>query len=378
MATATASAVPVHHAAARFFTSDAWLASLAILHGAVLFAAPWLPLIAIGVWWNSNTIAHNFLHRPFFRTRAANRTFAAYLSVLLGIPQTVWRGRHLAHHANQPWRLRITLGLAVETALIVSFWVVLALRRPAFFFTVYAPGYGLGLALCALQGHFEHARGVTSHYGSIYNLLAFNDGYHAEHHASPGLHWTALPYQTAAHVRVSRWPALLRWMDGIPNAPLEWLERMVLRSPPLQRMVLRSHYRAFRALLPPTSRVRHAVIVGGGLFPRTALILREILPDARITIVDTDARNLATARAFLGTAADGFDFVHRHYSSEHTGNCDLVVFPLCFDGDRAAAYRNPPAPAVLIHDWIWRRRGAGAVVSLAFAKRLNLVTPCAR
>ena len=42
--------------------------------------------IALGVWWNANTIAHHFIHRPFFRHRLANHLFAALLSVLLGSP----------------------------------------------------------------------------------------------------------------------------------------------------------------------------------------------------------------------------------------------------------------------------------------------------
>ena len=54
-------------------------------------------------------------------------------------------------------------------------------------------------------------------------------------------------------------------------------------------------------------------------------------------------------------------------------DCDLTVIPLCLHGDRAAIYRHPPSPTVLVHDWIWHRRGAGAVVSVALLKRLNLV-----
>jgi hypothetical protein len=56
-------------------------------------------------------------------------------------------------------------------------------------------------------------------------------------------------------------------------------------------------------------------------------------------------------------------------------DCDLVVFPLAFVGDRSALYRDPPAPIMLVHDWIWRRRGASAMVSLVLLKRLNLVRP---
>ena len=51
--------------------------------------------------WNANTIAHNFIHRPFFRARALNTAFSCYLSLLLGFPQSLWRARHLAHHGAQ-------------------------------------------------------------------------------------------------------------------------------------------------------------------------------------------------------------------------------------------------------------------------------------
>src|SRR5438874_9742981 len=43
----------------------------------LLAAWPLAPLIAVGVWWNSNTIAHNFIHRPFFRSAGMNRVFSA-------------------------------------------------------------------------------------------------------------------------------------------------------------------------------------------------------------------------------------------------------------------------------------------------------------
>jgi hypothetical protein len=119
--------------------------------------------------------------------------------------------------------------------------------------------------------------------------------------------------------------------------------------------------------LPP---IRSVAIVGGGLFPRTALILLEMLPRARIVIVDADARNLETARSILGGSVE---FVNHRYAPGDSCDCDLVVIPLSFDGDRTTIYRRPPSPAVLVHDWIWRRRGTGKVVSAALLKRLNLV-----
>jgi hypothetical protein len=353
----------------RFSQRDSLFVMAAAVHAVILIRWPVPPLIALGLWWNANTIAHNFIHRPFFRAAVANRLFSAALSVLLGIPQTLWRDRHLAHHTGVEWRLRISRQLVIETALVLSLWIALAVRQPRFFLLMYLPGYLGGLALCALQGHWEHAAGrPTSHYGSIYNRLCFNDGFHAEHHADPSLHWTTLSQRLEPGAATSAWPAPLRWLD---MHWLEALERVVLRSRWLQRLVLQSHRRAFLALLPELKTTRSALIVGGGLYPRTALILRELLPTARLTIMDADSGNLEIAHALLGEIAD---YRHERFGNHASGDFDLTVFPLSYAGDRAAIYRHPPSATVVVHDWIWSRRGArGSVVSIALLKRLNLV-----
>src|SRR5258706_8818407 len=167
---------------------DSLLIALALLQGAILLTWPSAVAIAIGVWWNANTIAHNFIHRPFFRSRRGNLLFSCYLSALLGFPQTLWRDRHLAHHSGRAVRVRISGRLATEVAVVLGVWAALLFWNPRFFVLVYLPGYFAGLILCAVQGHYEHARGVTSHYGWLYNRLCFNDGFHAEHHAHPGVH----------------------------------------------------------------------------------------------------------------------------------------------------------------------------------------------
>jgi hypothetical protein len=348
---------------------DALLVALAAAQGVLLVLAPAAPVIALGLWWNSNTVAHNFIHRPFFRGRMLNRLFALYQSVLLGIPQSLWRDRHLAHHAGVVWRWRITWDFLVEVGLVLGLWAFLLVRHPEFFVGVYLPAYVAGLGLCWLHGYYEHARGTTSHHGRLYNLLFFNDGYHVEHHDHPGTHWTELPRRAAPGTPVSRWPAVLRWLDGLT---LETLERWVLHSRCLQDFVLKRHERAFRRLLSGLPAVRRVGIVGGGLFPRTYLICRRLLPRAELVVIDASAANLRTAQAFV---PDKITVIHDWYDPARHNDFDLLVIPLAFVGDRAALYRRPPAPAVLIHDWLWRRHRPGVVVSLLLCKRLNLVRP---
>src|SRR5688500_629025 len=172
---------------------DAILVALAGAYGALLLTVPSPPLIAIGLWWTANTVAHNFIHLPFFRSRAANRVFSAYLSVLLGLPQTLWRDRHLAHHAGRDWRIRWSPQLAAEGIVVSALWIAIAAQGPRALLLIWVPGWLGGLLLCWLQGYYEHVRGTVSHYGSLYNFAFFNDGYHVEHHARPGVHWSALP-----------------------------------------------------------------------------------------------------------------------------------------------------------------------------------------
>ncbi len=79
---------------------DAVLIALSFAYAAFLLSAPSVPLIAIGLWWTANTVAHNFIHTPFFRSRALNRAYSLFLSALMGIPQSLWRDRHLRHHRD--------------------------------------------------------------------------------------------------------------------------------------------------------------------------------------------------------------------------------------------------------------------------------------
>src|SRR6185312_5264430 len=91
------------------------------------------------------------------------------------------------------------------------------------------PFYFLGHALSSLNGFYEHYRGNpdlpiawgVSSYDRFYNWLWLNNGYHAEHHFRPRMHWTQrnsfhreiADRQRAASVHVIRWPHHLGFMD---------------------------------------------------------------------------------------------------------------------------------------------------------------------
>jgi hypothetical protein len=354
---------------------DGTLVALSLVHGALLVFLPSVPLIALGLWWNANTISHNFIHLPFFRSRRMNDLFSVYLTLLLGFPQHLWRARHLAHHAgNDEAAIRWTPRIVVEAALVLAVWAALAVLQSKFFFAVYLPGYLAGLALCQLQGYFEHKHGTTSHYGRVDNTLFFRDGLHVEHHARPSTHWSRLrpaslgePGSADAPLG-SAWPPVLRWLDDLP-AGLDALERIVLASPTLQRVVLHAHQAAFEQVLAGLPEIRKVVIIGGGLFPRTAIIVKQLLPSASITIVDRNPVHLESLRPFLG---EGVAIVEANCDASSAFDADLVIVPLAFVGDRDAFYKRPPASLVLVHDWVWRRRGRGARVWWLL-KRVNLI-----
>ena len=107
----------------RYPAWDALFVGLSLVHGAVLAVMPAAPVVAILLWWNANTISHNFIHRPFFGTRPANRLYSAYLTLVLGFPQTLWRQRHLRHHAELA-ELAAAKPAAAYVLFFVSTWSI--------------------------------------------------------------------------------------------------------------------------------------------------------------------------------------------------------------------------------------------------------------
>jgi hypothetical protein len=351
----------------RHSRTDALLVAASAGHGLLLLIWPSILVVAVGLWWTANTSAHNFLHLPFFRSRRLNRVYSLYLSLLLGLPLTVWRERHLAHHADRPVRLRLDVWFVAESATAGILWASLLLLSPHFVLTTYLPGWLIGLAICQVHGYYEHERGATSHYGRLYNVLFFNDGYHVEHHGSPGTHWSRLRRGRSSSSPPSRWPPVLRWLEV---AGLDGLERLVMRSGWLQRYVVRVHERAFRRLLQHLPPVASVTIVGGGLFPRSAVVASRIWPEAAVTIVDGHSRHLDMARQWV---SDRTTFRREWFDPDRAEPVDLLIAPLAYVGDRHRLYASRAAPVVIVHDWIWAARGDSVVVSWLLLKRLNAV-----
>jgi len=384
------------HRMFRHSERDAMVLGAAALHGALLVAglaianaggsfvkvAVIVPL-ALAMCWGCNTVAHIHIHRPLFRNGWVNAVFRGYLTVLLAVPQGWWRTRHLQHHGIHSQHVDVRAGMVAEWAILLVGIGLFAALAPALLIEVYLPALGLGLGLCAMQGRGEHpvSDAGVDHHGTFYNRLWFNDGFHCAHHRNPETHWTSLPTAVQRGDGTSAWPPIIRLLDFNGFAPtlLDFLERSTFDVGIVRRFLLRSHSQAFDALLPVQGReqLRQITVVGGGLFPRTVLVLGSLLPNARFTIIDSDAQHLARARALLDREAAHLSiaFQHSRFDGEVLPGCDLLVLPLAFRGDRARTYRFPPARLVAVHDWLWRGQGCeGRCVSPFLLKRINLIS----
>ncbi|HWB55093.1 MAG TPA: fatty acid desaturase [Tepidisphaeraceae bacterium] len=232
---------------------------------------------AVSISWNINGISHNFIHNPYFNSPLLNRAFSILESLVCGFSQVFYECVHRRHHmgnsdrqdekgntidwlsiyrhghdghAENVWtytflsyfrddavetyreirrhsRREAAWGL-FEIACTVSMFIagfILNWRFMLFFL----PFYYLGHSLSSLNGFYKHfggnpdepiAWGVSS-YGRLYNWLWFNNGYHAEHHYRPRVHWTQmrelheeiLQEQEARGVHVIKPPHALGFLD---------------------------------------------------------------------------------------------------------------------------------------------------------------------
>ncbi|MDB5353984.1 MAG: fatty acid desaturase [Phycisphaerales bacterium] len=247
----------------------------------------WWALIPLGlvysvsISWNVNGVSHNFLHNRFFRSAILNRLYSILESVTCGFSQVLYEDIHRRHHMGNadlpdgegktidplsiykhghdghpenPWtyifisffrddpreafdsisrrnKAEARWGI-VEIAIFVAFFATLGVLNWRFIL-YFLPFWYFGHCLSYLNGYYLHfggnpdvpiAWGVSS-YHKLYNWLWFNNGYHAEHHYRPRMHWTQMkelhrqiaPQQEEAGVRVIRPPHALGFLD--PDLP---------------------------------------------------------------------------------------------------------------------------------------------------------------
>jgi fatty acid desaturase len=238
-------------------------------------------IYAVSISWNINGISHNFIHNAYFRGTLLNRAFSLMESMTLGFSQTFYKCVHNKHHignSDRPdtngrtidwlsiyrhghegmpenvWsytflsffrddpkaiyreiarRSRADANWGVfEIACFLAFFAGMGVMNWRFIVCL-LPFWYLGHCLSYLNGYFEHYAGNpdkpiawgVSTYHKLYNLIWFNNGYHAEHHYRPRTHWTRMRQlhmsiarqQEREGTRVIRPPHALGFLD--PDLP---------------------------------------------------------------------------------------------------------------------------------------------------------------
>ena len=236
---------------------------------------------SISISWNINGISHNFLHNAYFRSPLLNRLFSLLESVTMGFSQVFYENIHRRHHIGNadrpdavghtddplsiykhghegepenPWSyvfLSFFRDDPKETFTdiyrlnpreawwgvfeIVAFMAcfILAGFLNWRFIAYFLPFWYFGHCLSYLNGYYLHyggnpdvpvAWGVSS-YHKLYNWIWFNNGFHAEHHYRPRVHWTKMQElrdqlkseQEAAGTRIIKPPHALGFLD--PDLP---------------------------------------------------------------------------------------------------------------------------------------------------------------
>jgi fatty acid desaturase len=205
-------------------------------------------LYAVAISWNINSVSHNFLHNPFFHAPALNRAFSLVESLAIGFSQSFYTWVHHRHHSGNsdrpdaegntidwlsiyrygnngeaenvwsftfksffrddlkalykglhkqsPANARFGMVELVALALLVLAALVHDWKAVA----IIVPFYYLGNCLSSLNGYYEHLGGNpdkpiawgVSNYNRLYNWIWLYNGYHAEHHFRPKMHWTKM------------------------------------------------------------------------------------------------------------------------------------------------------------------------------------------
>jgi sphingolipid 4-desaturase/C4-monooxygenase len=240
--------------------SALWTVLLVALQVAVgialaLFDVPWWAIIftayAFGAFANHAlfVLIHDYTHNVVFRKANANRLGSIFANIAIVFPAAIgFRNHHLLHHkylgipgldadvptrsearwvSNSSWRKTLWLSMywavqallrpsTVKTIRTVDGWVVFntaamvaAMTPIVWAFGWWPVAYLFASTLFALGVHpvgarwiqehyvFKEGQETYSYYGPL-NKLAFNMGYHNEHHDFPQVPWSRLPAVRAA------------------------------------------------------------------------------------------------------------------------------------------------------------------------------------
>ena len=273
--------------------------------------------LALAMNWGSNTVSHIHLHAPLFRGEAANGAFSLFLSVLLAVPQSWWKLRHLAHHELPDAR-----------------------DEPP------GPGAARARRRRARRAARRRRGARRGRAARLRDRLRARDAARLRALREPGAAGAPAQRRRRRRARAALQPAVVqrrlprrppprargplddpagaRRRRATSSAPCRRSSAGSNSSPrsptaPPPRRSTRSSARRWgspssaatcsprtrapgRALLRDAPDIREVTIIGGGLFPRTALVLARLLPDARLTIVDAVPAHLEHARAFLAPA----------------------------------------------------------------------------
>lgn len=199
---------------------------------------------------NFQCVAHNFIHTPFFKWDVLNKIYSIGNTLLIGVPQSIYREHHLNHHQyNNDYRDAETgltrdyssiyryskagnskpesllayslLGtfrtdlvqlskraiqhqrgklLLLESLVMLGALAVIACLNLPFFLKFVIPVWYAGQVFAYAENYLEHygatpgdrKRNSVSCYTAWYNWVWFNNGYHQEHHYRPQEHWTTI------------------------------------------------------------------------------------------------------------------------------------------------------------------------------------------
>ena len=332
---------------------DAVLVGLAIAHGAALLAAPSIPLVAIGLWWNANTIAHNFIHTPVLpRARAQPAVLhlpergARHSADALARRGTCSITRPASSAGAQPAshrrdrRRRVDLGCdgGVRAGLLLRRVPSRAMRSVSASAICRDTSSTRAVRRVTTDGCTTSASSTTATTSSIIGARA-STGPRLPRHAGAG-----------AQRSGGR-----RCCAGSTRSASKSLERVVLRSPCLQRFVLATHERALATLLaaiPPSARVTRVTIVGGGLFPAhgadspAAAARRGADHRRRSARAHRDRADVSWRRRV--------DYRRELLRSGRPGRCRSGRDSSGVHRRSPARLSHPPHRRMLVHDWMWR------------------------